>query len=201
MEIVLNEICALNEIDFKTEREKAIQTADGYPDRHSGVCSRTELGTLVVTDYVIGWTIQPFLWCTCPTPAAGCSKCGREALASAIDANARFKEGFPYVAEHIQRWERFGKGGLRWCRCRKGLQYQAPVFRQWREKSIRIAPTAPQLDALLAAMDSGIPASRLRILRWNRAFCCISWCIGYRQGHLCRYRQAVWRSFMMIIRK
>lgn len=194
MEIVLNEICALNEIDFKTrKRKKQFKPLTVIRIGTSGgLQPETELGTLVVTDYVIGLD-NTGLFYDAPCP----DSCGRilevrarEALASAIDVNARFKgRVFPYVARaHPEVRIALEKEALRLgVGCRKGITVSSSgFFANEGRKVSRIAPTAPQLDALLAAMDSGIPGLKVENIEMESSILLhFMGGIGYRAGVIC----------------
>jgi uridine phosphorylase len=194
LEIVLNEITALNEIDFRTKQRKKnfnpltvirIGTSGGLqPD--------IELGTLVVTDYAVGLD-NTGLFYDAPCPDSCCRLLevrAREVLASAVEANARFKGRIcPYVARaHPEVRVALEKEALHLgVRCKKGITISSSGFFAIEGRKIsRIAPTASELDNFFAAMDTGIPGLKVENIDMEASFLLhFMGGVGYRAGVIC----------------
>lgn len=194
LEIVLNEIAALNEINFRTrKRKKKFKPLNIIRIGTSGgVQAEIELGTLMVTDYAIGLD-NTGLFYDVPCRDNCCRLLEvrvREVLAAAIDASARFKGRIcPYVARAnpevkvaLER-EALHLG----VRCRKGITVSSSgFFANEGRKVSRINPTASDLVDRLAAMDSGIPGLKVENIEMEASFLLhFAAGIGYRAGVIC----------------
>lgn len=194
LEIVLNEITALNEIDFRTRRRKKnfkplnivrIGTS-------GGIQPEIEIGTLIVTDYVIGLDNTGLFYdvpCT-----DGCCRVlevrVREVLAASVDSAARFKGRIcPYVARaHPEVRVALEKEALRLgVRCRKGITVSSSGFYANEGRKIsRITPTASDLTDRLAAMDTGISGLKVENIEMEAGFLLhFAAGAGYRAGAIC----------------
>lgn len=194
LEIVLNEITALNEIDFRTRRRKKnfkplnivrIGTSGGIqPD--------IELGTLIVTDYVIGLD-NTGLFYDVPCHDNCCRLLevrAREVLAAAVDPSARFKGRIcPYVSRaHPEVRVALEKEALHLgIRCRKGITVSSSgFFASEGRKVSRITPTTSDLTNRLAAMDTGISGLQVENIEMEASFLLhFSGGVGYRAGVIC----------------
>jgi uridine phosphorylase len=194
MEIVLNEITALNEIDFRTRKRKKkfkpltvirLGTSGGLqPD--------TELGTLVVTDYVIGLDNTGLFYnISCPDSCCSLLEVRvREALASSIEATARFKGRIcPYAARaHPEVRVALEREALHLgVRCRKGITVSSSgFFANEGRKISRIKPTAPDLVKRLAGIDTGISGLKIENIEMEASFLLhFMGGTGYRAGVIC----------------
>lgn len=194
LEIVLNELMALNEIDFRTRKRKKkyrplnvirLGTSGGLqPD--------TELGTLVITDYVIGLDNTGLFYnASCPDSCCRLLEVRvREILASSVEPAARFKGRIcPYAARaHPEVRVALEREALHLgVRCRKGITVSSSGFfaNEGRRVS-RINPTAPELVARLARMDTGIPGLKVENIEMEASFLLhFMGGVGYRAGVIC----------------
>ncbi len=194
LEIVLNEITALNEVDFRTRRRKKnfkplnvirIGTSGGMQPE-------IELGTLIVTDYVIGLE-NTGLFYDVPCRDNCCRLLEvrvREVLAAAVEPAARFKGRiFPYVARaHPEIRVALEKEALHLgVRCRKGITVSSSGFFASEGRKIsRIMPTTSDLTNRLAAMDTGIPGLKVENIEMEASFLLhFAGGVGYRAGVIC----------------
>jgi uridine phosphorylase len=194
LEIVLNEIVALNEINFKTRTRKKkydpltvvrIGTSGGMqPD--------SELGALVVTDYAIGLD-NTGLFYDIPCADSCCHLLevrAREILAAAIDDGARFKGRIsPYAARanpevRVELEKAVLQIGVR---CKKGITVTSSGFFSNEGRCVsRLVPTAPDICAQLAVMDTGIPGLKIENIEMESSFLLhFLGAIGYRAGVIC----------------
>jgi uridine phosphorylase len=194
LEIVLNEITALNEIDFRTrKRKKNFKPLNIIRIGTSGgIQPEIELGTLIVTDYVIGLD-NTGLFYDVPCPDNYCRLLEvrvREVLAAAVDPAARFKGRIcPYVARaHPEVRVALEKAALHLgVRCRKGITVSSSgFFANEGRKVSRITPTTSDLTSRLAAMDTGIPGLKVENMEMEASFLLhFAGGIGYRAGVIC----------------
>ncbi len=194
LEIVLNEIIALNEIDFRTRKRKKrfnpltvirIGTSGGLQPE-------TELGTLVVTDYVIGLDNTGLFYdVSCPDSCCRLLEVrAREVMVSAIDSHARFKGRIcPYAARaHPEVRVALEREALRLgVRCKKGITVSSSSYFAGEGRKVsRINPTATELETYLAAMDIGIPGLKVENIEMEAGFLLhFMGGIGYRAGVIC----------------
>jgi uridine phosphorylase len=194
MEIVLNELVALNELDFRTRRRKIkfkpltvvrIGTSGGMQPE-------TEIGTLVVTDYAVGLDNTGLFYdVSCSDPNCHLLEVRvREVLAAAIDDSARFKARItPYAARanpeiRVALEKESLHSGVR---CKKGITVTSSGFFANEGRLIsRITPTAPDLCAQLAAMDTGISGLKIENMEMEASFLLhFMGAIGYRAAVIC----------------
>ena len=194
LEIVLNELVALNEIDFSTLTRKAkfeplsiirVGTSGGL--QHD-----TPLGTLIVTDYSVGLDNTGLFY----SPARHDKHCEllEERVRKIIDAATALKSRFrgkifPYVAranpEMTAKMEREAET-LR-VRYKKGITVSNSGFfaNQGRDIS-RVPLTVPDIDSLLATLDTGIPDLRVENMEMEASFLLhFMDGLGYRAGVIC----------------
>jgi uridine phosphorylase len=160
MEIVLNEITALNEIDFRTRKRKK--------------------------------KFSPLFYnVTCPDACCRLLEVRvREALASSIEATARFKGRIcPYVARaHPEVRVALEREALHLgVRCRKGITVSSSgFFANEGRKISRINPTAPDLLTRLAGMETGISGLKVENIEMESSFLLhFMGGVGYRAGVIC----------------
>jgi uridine phosphorylase len=194
LEIVLNEIVALNEIDFNTmtRKEEFEPLTIIRVGTSGGLQHDTTLGTLIVTDYAIGLDNTGLFYS--PTLCdKGCEMLEgrvRELIEAATVRKSRFKENiFPYVSransEITARMQREAdKLGVRY---KKGITVSNSGFfaNQGRDIS-RVPVTVPDIDGLLASLDTGIPGLRVENMEMEASFLLhFMGGLGYRTGVIC----------------
>ncbi len=194
LEIVLNEIVALNEIDFSTRTRK-----EGFEPitiirvgTSGGLQHDTALGTLIVTDYAIGLDNTGLFY----SPALldksyeVLEKRVRNTIEAAAARTSRFKgKIFPYVSmassEITTAMEREAdKLGMRY---KKGITVSNSGFfaNQGRDIS-RVPVTVPNIDGLLESLDTGIPGLRVENMEMEASFLLhFTGGLGYRAGVIC----------------
>lgn len=193
LEIVLNELVALNEIDFGTmTRKEQFQPLTVIRVGTSGGLQHdTALGTLIVTDYAVGLDNTGLFYDTlCDNSCEMLEKRVRETIETATAENSRFKgKILPYVSrtdsELVSLMEREAdKLGVTY---KKGITVSNSGFfaNQGRDIS-RVPVTAPDLDSLLAKMDTGIPGLRIENMEMEASFLLhFLGGLNYRAGAIC----------------
>jgi uridine phosphorylase len=194
LEIVLNEIVALNEIDFQTRKRNAEHDIMNIirVGTSGGLQPDTELGTLIITDYAIGldntglfYNVENTDW-----------KCQylediiREAVDHVIPSDSRLKgKIFPYVSRAnpnvVRALERTAKELGR--AYRKGVTVSNSGFfaNQGRHLS-RLPLTVPDIDGLLASTDPGIAGLKIENMEMEASFLLyFMGALGYRAGAIC----------------
>jgi uridine phosphorylase len=194
MEIVLNELTALNEVDFATRRRK--ESFEPLTIVRVGTCGglqpETELGTLIVTDYGVGLD-NTGLYYDAPLPDAECGLLERRVrslLDGTLPEDVRFRGSFrPYAARAdcrvrvaLER-EALHLG----VPCRRGVTVTSPGFFAEQGRSIgRVTPTVPNLADLMASVDTGIPGLKMENMEMEASFLLhFLGAIGYRAGVVC----------------
>lgn len=194
MEIVLNEIAALNEIDFRTLKRK-----DEYDTINiirvgtsGGIQQDTDLGTLIITDYVVGMD-NTGLFYDAPYPDEKCrilEERVRKAIDDTIPADSRFKGKIsPYAARShkdvVEAMEREAK--------RLGVIYKRGItvsnsgfFGNEGRAVSRVPLTVSDMDGVLASLDTGIPGIRFENMEMESSFLLhFMSALGYRGGVIC----------------
>jgi len=194
LEIVLNEIVALNEIDFHTKKRRAeyetltiirVGTSGGpQPD--------TELGTSIITAYAVGLD-NTGLFYNAPyheETVKMLEEAVRWSIDGAIPDHSRFKgKIFPYaskahedVVDALEREAR--RLGVRY---KKGITVSNSGFFANQGRTIsRIPSTVPGIDALLASMDTGIEGLKVENMEMEASFLLyFMGALGYRAGVIC----------------
>ena len=178
LEIVLNELVALNEIDFATRTPKA-----RFPRLHvirvgtSGALqASTKLGTPIVTSCAIGLDNTGLFYET-PCPDADCARIEREMTAmidSAMLPGSRFRGKIsPYVsrAEPAVTKALMAAAADLGIPARLGLTASGSGFFAPQGRDIsRLAPAAPGLDRLLAEFDPGLDGQRIENMEMEASF-------------------------------
>lgn len=193
MEIVINEVVALNEIDFhkRTRKEEYDRITIIRVGTSGGVQPETDLGTLILTDYVVGLD-NSGLFYSAPCPDERCKALEdkvREAIERAIPHDSRFKGRiFPYASRAhqglIEAMEREAKSlGVR---CKRGITVSnSGFFNQGRAIS-RIPITVPDIDGILASVDTGIDGLKIENMEMEASFLLhFMGGLGYRAGVIC----------------
>jgi uridine phosphorylase len=194
LEIVLNELVALHEIDFTTmtRKESCGPLTIIRVGTSGGVQHDTPLGTLIVTDYAVGLDNTGLFY----SPAlydTGCElleQTIRECINTAAVGASRFQgKIIPYVSRAdaaitagLQREaDRLG------ARYKKGITVSNSGFfaNQGRDIS-RVPLTVPDIDGVLASMDTGIPGLRVENMEMEASFLLhFMGGLGYRAGVIC----------------
>jgi len=194
LEIVLNEIVALNEIDFSTRTRKEVikPLTIIRVGTSGGVQHDTSLGTLIVTDYAVGLDNTGLFY----SPAFYDERCEmleekvREIINGAAARTSRFKgKIFPYVSRAASDitagMEREAdKLGVRY---KKGITVSSSGFfaNQGRDIS-RVPVTVSDIDGLLASLDTGIPGLRIENMEMEASFLLhFMGGLGCRAGVIC----------------
>ena len=194
LEIVLNEVVALNEIDFNTmtRKEEFEPLTIIRVGTSGGLQHDTTLGTLILTDYAVGLDNTGLFY----GPGLydkGCEMLEervRESIKTATAQTSRFKgKIFPYVSransECTAAMEREAdKLGVRY---KKGITVSNSGFfaNQGRDIS-RVPVTVPDIDGLLASLDTGIPGLRFENMEMEASFLLhFMGRLGYRAGVIC----------------
>ena len=164
LEIVANELVALNEIDF----EKRTRKPD-FPRLHvirlgssGGLQAATELGTPIITSYAIGLD-NTGLFYEAPYPDQTCQRLEEELaqlVKNAMSPDSRYYGKIkPYVSRAEPALvdalvEAAGKLGVK---TRTGLTLSTPGFFIPEGRDIsRIKPNIPELDKLFSDFDPGL---------------------------------------------
>ncbi|MBI2675238.1 MAG: nucleoside phosphorylase [Candidatus Aenigmarchaeota archaeon] len=194
LEIILNELVILNEIDLEARRRK-----DGYETMHiirvgtSGALQPdTRLGTSVITKYAIGLDNTGLFYDASPAD----EYCGKledlvkNKIEAAIPENSRFRGKInPYVskadADVVETLKNAAEG--------LDIEYEVGITasnagffaNQGRDIS-RIKPTVPDIDRILAGMDTGIEGLRIANMEMESSTLLhIMGGLGYKAGAIC----------------
>ncbi|MEW6740567.1 MAG: nucleoside phosphorylase [Nitrospirota bacterium] len=194
MEIVLNEIVALNEIDFHTVKRKS-----GYDmitiiriGTSGGIQLDTELGTLIITDYAVGLD-NTGLFYDAPYQDEDCKRLEdriRKTIDEVIPHNSRFKEKiFPYASRaHKDVIEALNREAQRLdIKHKRGITISNSGFfaNQGRVVS-RVPLTVPEIDGVIASIDTGIEGRRIENMEMEASFLLhFMGALGYRAGVIC----------------
>lgn len=194
IEIVLNEIVALNEIDFRTlKRKEEFETINIIRVGTSGgIQLDTDLGTLIMTDYVVGMD-NTGLFYDVPYQDKNC-KMLEERVRAAIDAtipdNSRFKgKLFPYAAKAdkgiVDALE--GKAKKLGVKYRRGVTVSNSGFFGSEGRAVsRVPVTVSDMDGVLAYTDTGIAGLRFENMEMESSFLLhFMGALGYRAGVIC----------------
>ncbi|HOP40063.1 MAG TPA: uridine phosphorylase [Geobacteraceae bacterium] len=194
MEIVLNELVALNEFDFSSRRRKASWEPLSVVrvGTSGGLQPETDLGTLIVTDYGIGLD-NTGLFYDVGIPDEECrllERRVRTAIDEGVFENARFRgRFFPYAVRADSRMrvalerEALHLG----VSCKRGITVTSPGFFIEQGRAIvRLVPTASDLVERLAAVDTGIAGLKIENMEMEASILLhILGAIGYRSGVIC----------------
>jgi len=194
LEIVLNEIVALHEIDFTTmtRKKECGQLTIIRVGTSGGVQHDTALGTLIITDYAVGLDNTGLFY----SPVLYDKSCEllehrvRERIEAATARTSRFQgKIFPYVS----RANTEITAGMEREAIRLGVSYKKGITvsnsgffaNQGRDIS-RVPVTVPDLDGVLASLDTGIPGLRIENMEMEASFLVhFMGGLGYRTGVIC----------------
>lgn len=194
LEVVANELAALNEIDFQSRTPKG-----DFPRLHiirvgtsGGLQAATRLGTPIITTYAIGMD-NTGLFYEAPYPDAVCARLEGElagVLQGAMRPDSRFYGQLrPYVARAEPRLV----GALQQAaeslgvRVRAGLTVSNPGFSAPQGRDIaRVKPSIPELDRLFAKFDPGLEGQRVENMEMEASFLLHFFGgLGYWAGAIC----------------
>lgn len=194
VEIVLNELVALNEFDLSKRRRK--KSFEPLTIVRVGTCGglqpETDLGTLIVTDYGIGLD-NTGLFYDAPLPDAECGLLERRVrsqIEDAVTEGARFRGRFhPYAARADVRIrvalerEALHLG----VPCKRGITVTSPGFFAEQGRPIgRVSSTIPDLADVLTAVDTGIAGLKIENMEMESSFLLhFLGALGYRAGVVC----------------
>lgn len=194
MEIVLNELVALNELDLSTRRRKDSFTPLTIVrvGTSGGLQPETEPGALVITDYGIGLD-NTGAYYDISMPDAECGMLERRAgslIEEALSPDARFRGGFhPYAARADARLRvALEREALRLgAPCKRGVTVTSPGFFAEQGRGIsRITSTVPDLADLMASLDTGLPGLKVENMEMEASFFLhFLGGLGYRAGVVC----------------
>ncbi len=194
LEIVLNELVALNEIEFGTMTRK-----EEYEPLNiirigtsGGIQHDTELGTLILTDYAVGLD-NTGLFYNAGSPDKKCEVL-EERVRECIEANfvkdLRFRgKIFPYAAKASSEivaamQHEAEKLGVMF---KRGITVSNSGFfaNQGRDIS-RVPVSVPDIDGLLASLDTGISGLRFENMEMEASFLLhFMGGLDYRAGAIC----------------
>lgn len=194
LEIVLNEVAALNEIDFhkKARKEKFDTINIIRVGTSGGLQPATELGTLTITDYAVGLDNTGFFY-NIPYQDRGLrilEEKVREAIDSIILSNSRFKGRiFPYASRADQRVIK----ALEIEADRLGIKYKRGItvsnsgfFANQGRVVSRVPLTVPYIDEVLSSIDTGIDGLTIENMEMEASFLLhFMGGLGYRAGVIC----------------
>lgn len=194
MEIVLNEIVALNEIDFNTLKRKEEYEAINIirVGTSGGIQPDTELGTLIITDYVVGMD-NTGLFYDAPYQEEKCRRL-EERVGDAIDANipdkSRFKgKIYPYAArahkDVVDALER--NAASLSVQYRRGITVSNSGFYGSEGRAVSgIHLTVADMDGVLASLETGIEGLRFENMEMESSFLLhFMGALGHRAGVIC----------------
>ena len=178
LEIVLNELVALNEIDFARRRPRP-----HFPRLHvirvgtsGGLQAATRLGTSIITTYAVGMDNTGLFYET-PCPDQTCARLERElteAVQGVFRPDSRFRGKIhPYVSraepEVVRALTKAAKDlGIA---ARAGLTVSSSGFFAPQGRDIsRLRPSAPDLDRIFSEFDPGIDGQRIENMEMEASF-------------------------------
>lgn len=194
LEIVLNEVVALNEVDFQTRKRKAEYDTINIirVGTSGGLQPDTELGTLIITDYAVGLDNTGLFYDT-PHFDERCQILEdrvRKAIDSVISPSSRFRGSiFPYAsraAPDISKALEIAAKELD-VKHKRGVTISNSGFfaNQGRDIS-RFPLTVPDIDGVLAALDTGINGLKIENMEMEASFLLhFMGALGYRAGAIC----------------
>jgi len=178
LEIVVGELVALNEIDFKTRTRKT-----DFPRMHfirvgtsGGLQPSTALGTPIITTYGIGLD-NTGLYYEAPYPDGECQRLERElaqVINLAMSKNSRF---YGKIHPYVSRAEPTLVGALveaaksLGVTAKKGLTVSAPGFFAPQGRDIsRLKPSVPEMDKIFTEFNPGLDGQRVENMEMEGSF-------------------------------
>ena len=194
LEIVLNEIIALNEMDFHTRTRKSVYDMLTVirVGTSGSIQPDTELGTLIITEYAVGLDNTGFFYdCTYPEKNIEIlEEKIRDAVDGSIPANSRFKgKIYPYASRAHQDVTRAleREAGKLEVNFKKGVTVTNSGFFANQGRSVsRIPLTVSEIDGILSVVDTGIEGFRIENMEMEASFLLyFMGALGYRAGVVC----------------
>jgi len=194
LEIVLNELVALNEIDFQTRTRKP-----AFPRLHiirvgssGGLQASTKLGTPIITTYAIGLD-NTGLYYEAPPPDPNTERLEEElgrVINNAINIKSRYYgKIFPYVAraEPALVSALVEASTILGVPVKTGLTVSAPGFFAPQGRNIgRWKPSLPDPDRILAEFDPMLEGQRVENMEMESSFLLhFLGGLGYWAGSIC----------------
>lgn len=194
LEIIIQELVALNEIDFNSRKPKA-----DYPKLQiirvgtsGGLQSDTKLGTPIITSYSIG-TDNTGLFYDTPYPDTHCKRLEEEIhnlIKSKMNPGARFYGKIhPYVARADPKivsalQEAAETLGIH---SKVGLTVSCSGFFTPQGRNVtRIEPTLPNIDQVFAQFDPGLNGQKVENMEMEASFLNHFFSgLGYSSGAIC----------------
>ncbi|HET6513654.1 MAG TPA: hypothetical protein VFG09_00690 [Thermodesulfovibrionales bacterium] len=194
LEVVLNEIVALNEMDFREGmRKSSYDMLTVVRVGTSGsIQSDIELGTLIITEYAVGLENTGFFYDVSSSEQTLEILEGRirSALDGAIPFHSRFKGKIhPYASRAHQDVT----GALEREAVNFGAKFKRGVtvtnsgfFANQGRTVSRIPLTVPEIDGILSLVDTGIKGLRIENMEMEANFLLyFMGALGYRAGVVC----------------
>ena len=194
LEIVVQELVALNEIDFKTRKRKP-----DFPRLHilrvgtsGGLQASTALGTPIITSYAIGMD-NTGLYYELPYPDETCERLEQELqhiVSSAMRIESRFYGKIhPYVsrAEPILVDALLEASASLGVPTKLGLTVSSGGFFAPQGRDIaRVKPSVPELDRIFSEYDPRVGGQRIENMEMESSFLShFLGGLGYRGGAIC----------------
>ncbi len=178
LEIVVNELVALNEIDFETRTRKP-----AFPRLHvirvgtsGSLQPATKLGTLLITSYAIGLD-NTGLFYEAPYPDETCERLEQElgeVVRSSMAAGSRF---YAKIHPYVSRAEPMMVAALLEAAASQGVPAKAGLtasssgfFAPQGRDIARVRPSVPALSRFLAAYDPKVAGQRIENMEMEASF-------------------------------
>lgn len=194
LEIVLNEIYALSSIDFQTKQRKSSpkQLHVIRLGTSGALQERTPLGALIVTDYAIGLDNTGLFYEVSPPDfkSVELERRATAAIETAVRKESRFSGVIrPYVsrADVVLTEKLLARAQQSEIPVRKGVTVSNSGFFANQGRHISsVVPTVPDIDAVFAELDTGIPDLKVENMEMEASFLLHFLAgIGARGGAIC----------------
>ena len=215
LEIVLQELVALNEIDFETRTRKPT-----YPRMHiirvgttGGLQSSTALGTPIITSYAIGMDNTGFYY-EVAHPDKQCLRLEKELddlIKGSMPAKSRFYGKIhPYVARAQPAIVNalLEAADIRQVEAKLGLTVSSSGFFAPQGRDIaRVKPSVSDLDRILAEYDPKLNGQRIENMEMESSFLLhFTSAAGYWGGSICvaianRRENSFYHDYQTAVRK
>lgn len=194
LEIVVNELVALNEIDFETRTRKP-----GYPRLHilrvgtsGGLQASTELGTPIITSYAIGMDNTGMFY-EVPYPDEICKRLEREldqVIRDSMSTESRF---YGRIHPYVSRADPTIVDALLQASASLGVPAKVGLtvsnsgfFAPQGRDTARLRPCVPDLDKVFADYDPRVGGQRIENMEMEASFLVhFLGGLGYWAGAIC----------------
>jgi uridine phosphorylase len=194
LEIVLNEIIALNEMDFHTRARKSVYDMLTVirVGTSGSIQPDTELGTLIITEYAVGLDNTGFFYdCSCSEKDIEILEGKiRDAVDGSIPVDSRFKgKIYPYASrahrDVTAALER--EANKLEVNFKRGVTVTNSGFFANQGRTVsRIPLTVSEIDGILSLVDTGIEGLRIENMEMEASFLLyFMGALGYRAGVVC----------------